>query len=464
MYYFIFFLCISSRLLTSIYYIEDIDSLRFAYSIIDEYNLLKLQPHFPGYAIFCFIANLLYHIIGNMGITFSIIGGISIFIIIYFSLKLINFDIYSKEGIVTALLIFFNPLFWLMSNRYMPDLLGLAFFIIAFYFLSYKDNKNIYIGTFFIGILAGIRISYLPLLLIPLIVIFINNKNKLLITLSLICGVIIWLLPMIYITGTNNLLIMALKHTAGHFTEYGGTVLTESDWIIRLKYFIHTFWADGLGGYWEHRSFLTILLSILLIPLFIYSAKYIKSILNNHPIIMSLLLSTFIYFIWIFLFQNIIYKSRHIMPIVLVLIIIFSLIIKFHLINKIKFYKTYLISLIIIMSIITINLSIQHKEPTAIYKVSQYLKHFNQPITIISIPLINYYLKSQNINAKYIDIDNINEKNSITRNLKTKKIFVIGNFKELIKDISLQSDTSFYHNPYVNRMWSTINIYSKTNL
>tara|TARA_Y100001970_G_C13782366_1_gene626024 strand:- start:201 stop:551 length:351 start_codon:yes stop_codon:yes gene_type:complete len=116
------------------------------------------------------------------------------------------------------------------------------------------------------------------------------------------------------------------------------------------------------------------------------------------------------------------------------------------------------------MSIITINLSIQHKEPTAIYKVSQYLKHFNQPITIISIPLINYYLKSQNINAKYIDIDNINEKNSITRNLKTKKIFVIGNFKELIKDISLQSDTSFYHNPYVNRMWSTINIYSKTNL
>ena len=50
--------CIISRLATSIYYIEDIDSLRFALSL-DDYSITKLQPHFPGYPVFCYIAKLL---------------------------------------------------------------------------------------------------------------------------------------------------------------------------------------------------------------------------------------------------------------------------------------------------------------------------------------------------------------------------------------------------------------------
>ena len=40
------FLCILSRLITSIFYIEDIDSLRFALAIQD-YSIINLQPHFP---------------------------------------------------------------------------------------------------------------------------------------------------------------------------------------------------------------------------------------------------------------------------------------------------------------------------------------------------------------------------------------------------------------------------------
>ena len=82
----LFFACIFSRLATSIYYIEDIDSLRFALSI-DEYNLLKLQPHFPGYPVYCFIAKILFFFTNSLGITFSIVGGVSLFVIIYFTLK-----------------------------------------------------------------------------------------------------------------------------------------------------------------------------------------------------------------------------------------------------------------------------------------------------------------------------------------------------------------------------------------
>ena len=122
--------------MSSIYYIEDIDSLRFALSIFDQFNLEKLQPHFPGYPVFCFIGYIFYNITGSLANTFSIIGSLSIFLIIYFSVLLIKPKQNSFNYSFIILLFFFNPMFTIMSNRYMPDLFGLALFVVSFYFNS----------------------------------------------------------------------------------------------------------------------------------------------------------------------------------------------------------------------------------------------------------------------------------------------------------------------------------------
>ena len=119
--------------ISSIFYIEDIDSLRFALSIYDKFDLSILQPHFPGYPVFCFFAKIIYLGIGSLGLSFSIIGAISTFIIIYFSLLITNFNINSKEGLFTVFIILFNPMIFLLSNRYMPDLMGLSVFVASFY-------------------------------------------------------------------------------------------------------------------------------------------------------------------------------------------------------------------------------------------------------------------------------------------------------------------------------------------
>ena len=71
-------LCLLSRAFTSIYYIEDIDSLRFALSLQD-FNVIKLQPHFPGYAIFCFLAKIIYFFTNSMGMTFSMLPRYTIY-------------------------------------------------------------------------------------------------------------------------------------------------------------------------------------------------------------------------------------------------------------------------------------------------------------------------------------------------------------------------------------------------
>jgi len=84
--FFLFFISISSRLFSSVFYMEDIDSLRFGLSAFN-YDVLENQPHFPGYPLFCFLFNLLYHITGSLGFSASIIGGFSIFVIIVFTQK-----------------------------------------------------------------------------------------------------------------------------------------------------------------------------------------------------------------------------------------------------------------------------------------------------------------------------------------------------------------------------------------
>ena len=263
----VLFACFISRMASTIYYIEDIDSLRFALSLYD-YSLENLQPHFPGYPVFCFFAKILYLIMPSMGISFSIIGAISTFVIIYFSLRLGNTEIKSPEGVFMSIIIFFNPMIWVMGNRYMPDLMGLALVsaILCFFILPQSRKGNLFAGFFLTGILLGTRLSYFPLVLIP----FFKNLQE---GLSLkkityfVSGILVWLIPLILLEGFDSLIISAKKQTLGHFTEFGGTAITENNWINRFLYTIESVWSDGLGGYWISRSWQTMFFSFFLIAL-----------------------------------------------------------------------------------------------------------------------------------------------------------------------------------------------------
>ena len=131
----VFISCIASRLFSTIYYIEDLDSLRFALSMID-YDVAKLQPHFPAYPVFCFIAKLLYAVIRRYALAFSLLGGLSTFFTIFFTLKIAKINITTLLGKITTFVVFMNPLLWLMSNRYMPDVMGVACLLASLHFTT----------------------------------------------------------------------------------------------------------------------------------------------------------------------------------------------------------------------------------------------------------------------------------------------------------------------------------------
>ena len=453
----LFAICVLSRAITSIYYIEDIDSLRFALGIQD-YSIINLQPHFPGYPIFIFFAKIVFFFSNSLGITFSVMGGISIFIIIHFTCKLARIELNSPAGLFCSSIIFFNPLLWILSNRYMPDTFGAAIMVAALYFLILHNDFNykLMVGTFLIGILAGTRLSYLPALIVPVAFAIYKSKTRKNLLYSFILGNIIWLLPLVWVTGWNDLIIAASKQTIGHFTDFGGTSITENNWSLRLKSFSSSIWADGFGGYLAGRHWLTIILSTLFAFISMLSVNTIIKDFQSNDVTKLLFYSLIVYSIWILFFQNVIYKSRHVIPILIVLLYFLAVGkgTSFWENHTSYFFSSLYIMTLVFVSIILVN---QHRSPSAISKLKDSLISIDSNDKIVCIPLVKYYLETHGINANYIDINSI-DKNNIPNNLDDA--IIIGNHPDLFNDtFQVISDSSYYHNPYVNRMWPEIHTF-----
>ncbi len=466
-----------SRLWSTIYYIEDLDSLRFALSMID-YNVVKNQPHFPAYPVFCFVTKLVYQLIGRYTVAFSIIGAFSTFLTIFFLVRSANIQPTSLLGALVIFFSTFNPLLWLMSNRYMPDMMGVACMMSCFYYLqpnNIKTNYNGLIGFFLTGILLGVRLSYTPFLF-PLLVanLFSTKGNRLKwyqLAISGVAGICTWLSPLILITGWSELIDSARIQSQGHFTDFGGTITTESNYARRTERLIEGVWADGLGFYWSGRHLTTVIptvcLSLLFCVSFIKSKPRIPIKISNFA--QTAILSCLAYLIWIFCFQNIIHKSRHVLPILPFAALFVAIFLTRVIENTSKIWSNFLFKEILILglasyTLVSFHLVSQHKKPTAIAQIHEHLKQvkndYQKPIQIISVPLIKYYLSAQGFNTKYLVVkqeEEFNLKKQLDQNADWITIGsalppeVIGDRKALAK--------IFYHNPYVNRMWSSLTVY-----
>lgn len=476
--------CVCSRLVSTIYYIEDIDSLRFALSMVD-YDVAKLQPHFPAYLVFCFTAKLLYILMGRYALAFSLIGGVSVTCIIYFTLKIAKIEGSTILGKIVILVIFLNPLLWLMSNRYMPDTMGVACLLASLYFTMAQDQNEgksllcrISVGYFLAGILLGVRLSYFPLLM-PLLLGQLKGPKRFTYIIAGVLGVLIWFIPLLLVTDWDSLIDAAQKQSHGHFLEFGGTISTHPTFWLRATKIIESLWADGFGLYWSGRHFITACTSITLIVIIIISYWHmvrlwfkekrnrVKKLLLN-PVFLGCIL----YLIWIFFAQNVIHKSRHVLP--LLPFISLGIALSCHRIamkqgavaqtnrkrNNIGFMFSMGIVVVFFISYsyVTIHTVVQHTKPTAIAQIHNYLhnklREQDEKFHVVSVPLIKYYLSSQALEAEFIviksDVDfaQLDEIDS--------DIVVIGS---PLPDRVAKVEKVFYHNPYVNRMWSEISLY-----
>lgn len=470
---------VATRLASTIYYVEDTDSLRFALSVSEGFDLVALQPHFPGYPVFWAAAGALYQMTGSFAASFSLVGGLATAAVVIFGIRLSGRDPLSAEGLAIGFLLFFNPMIWLMGNRYMPDLMGLAAALAALSLFTAPHRREsdrtgdtlppLAAAGFLTGLLAGIRLSYAPLLLpayLHALVRWRARRAGRLLALTL-AGSLIWFVPMAADTGWDALLDAATQQTEGHFTEFGGTVETDPHLAARAERMFEAVWSEGLGAWWRGRHPLTALVAVGLLLSAIEAVRAGtsapgRSLRRTTAIPLLLTASVLTYAIWIYFFQNVIYKSRHVLPLVAFACI--PLGIGLARLARGEAFRTAvqraasrLIAGVfaVAYATVTLVLVVQHREPTAIAQIKEYVEE-TRPETIVSIPLVNFYLSAQNIEADFLSIQDPADRARL--DTVGGSVMVIGRFPEIIPQNSATADT-FYHNPYVNRMWAEVEVH-----
>ncbi len=461
--------CIGSRLTTTITYIEDPDSLRFALSVADEFDVAALQPHFPGYPVFWAAAELFSLPTGSFSASFSIVGGFATAGLVWALLRLWKRPLRSTEGAVLAGVVVFNPLLWLMGNRYMPDLLGTTWAVATLAVLlrslpteSGCKERTALMGVVLAGLLAGLRLSYLPLLLVPTLLVLWRSSKRGRLLLAGTAAVAVWLVPMVLDTGLWTLIDVAWGQTTGHFTDFGGTVQTESDLGRRLVGTMQGLWADGLGGWWPERHWSTALVGAGALTAGGAGSWQLwrsGALRGQHARVIAA--GAVPYALWMFFFQNVVHKSRHVLPVLALLLPVLAA--GAAALWRARSWLSHGAVLVAAGAYATVTLVLvdQHRTPSAVAQAKAFVENTAQttsgPTRVASVPLVNTYLRTQQVEARFLSIEDSSDVRRL-REAETGRTLVVGTYASLLDRAPTRTRT-FYHNPHVNRMWPKVTVY-----
>lgn len=324
------------------------DQVDFALAL-KRYDLLAMQPHFPGYPYFILGGMVVNQFVNNPAQALAIFNSImmlSATVPIYLLAK--RYQTSNQAWLTTALI---------QSSSYMllivtqPMSEGAAMAALWWYVWSLclaKENQKFLfqlIPLFLFSIVLGIRLSYIPFASGILLLWWHDWKTlKSWKRLFIFCFFavffqLIWLFAVMASEGgMTSFFKLALSFTNGHFQEWGGTATTDEHSFLQRALtliFYNIIWT-GICN----QSFLLLFLYALLL-LSIYLKRPISKV-DTWPAIIGI-----VYFIWALFGQNI-DKPRHIIPVAA--IILFYLWIYFWR-NKLTLKKMMFVIVVLIIQI-----------------------------------------------------------------------------------------------------------------
>lgn len=410
-------LCLVTRFIFAGEYLEGWDDVDFALALHD-YDLAAFQPHFPGYFLYIAMGRLVLQVTNNnvaaLVLPNIIFGSLTVIPLYY-----LTADLYSKKvSILVTMLYIVNPLCWLQAERPMPDTTGLFFIILSiqlmYFSLTRVKNKIRYMsaGSFVLGIALGIKLTYFPFIFSWFFILYLliresgltpnsktsNNKTYrkviLLSVCSFVTGICFWLLPLISVAGIDGFLTGGFKFVNGHFTDWGGSIGTQSNLLIRIRDLYWCIFVNGLGFWWIDAHFMRLVSSLIIVAVIAVYLYYVSSKINfnrkwftwkmdyrKHIFLFTALVLP--YLTWIFTGQNLSHP-RHALPLIPVfLILISAAIIK----SNLHFLSKSAITVILLVS-------------SGIVSTNLILKHKNVPST--QLQLVNYVKENFNANSTRI--------------------------------------------------------------
>jgi MFS family permease len=184
------------------------DAVQFALAL-DEYDVVKHQPHPPGYILYVALGRLVHHWVGDAASSYVLLAvafsGVGTFVV-----YLLARAIYDRPTAVTAAaLLAVSPLFWFYGTVGLSYAGEALFASIVAYFafgaLTEASETDAWLAAGYLGLAGGLRQSLL-LLLFPLwlgaTLVGVRRWRAVGVGLAILAtAVLAWFVPMIWLTG-----------------------------------------------------------------------------------------------------------------------------------------------------------------------------------------------------------------------------------------------------------------------
>jgi hypothetical protein len=320
-----------SNLFFASLFVRSWDEVDFVLAV-DRYDLLAMQPHFPGYPYFIAGAKLVHEwvtdpvqslIIWNAALALS-----SALPITWLARRYIGL----APAIWTAVGIQSLPYLWLMGSRPMSECAGIAvlwWYLWSVRWAADRPQSNTRLGAVLLlfSILMGIRLSYFPFgIALVLLLIFQYTSlpdsrtrlRRLIMAIAAAGGAqFIWIAGLIQSEGTlQGFWKLSIVFVSGHFSEWGGGV---ADLNVPIVTRFVTLVTDHLiRDVWFSRSAALAVFYILFLALMGLGMWKLRGGVGDSSSDRKfgkwLLACLIAYGVWVLLGQNI-EKPRHIAPV-----------------------------------------------------------------------------------------------------------------------------------------------------
>jgi len=237
-------------------------------------------------------------------------------------------------------------------------------------------------------------------------------------------------------------------------------VQTESDLGRRLAGLVQGLWADGLGAWWPGRHPLTGVVGTGVFGLSALGTWRLSQEgrwRSRGTVLIALCAG--LYAAWVFFGQNVVHKSRHVLPLLPLLLTLPAA-------GAARLWKTrewggrtVVLGLAGVYAAVTLVLVEQHRDPSAIAQAKQFVEQqAERPgrTRVLSKPLVNTYLRRQQVEVRFLSVEDSSDVRRMRR-ADTGRTIVVGTYAAL-PDREPTRTKRFYHNPHVNRMWSTVTV------
>lgn len=297
---------------------------------VNRFDLMAMQPHFPGYPYFILGGKLVYLFMDNPS------EALTMFNILFYGSSL--FPIYKlcraflnrSFSFLSSAIIYSSSYSIITVNQPMSEGAALAalwwYLWSLFLVIKIKRSTAMFLPLVLLSVMLGIRLSYLPFTVGIIFLYYWKVKNNsmtirdiLIFSFFGLAFQCFWIGALVISEGSIlGFVKLSLAFTTGHFNEWGGAVDTSKiSFFERLTIFLkdNILWT-GIAA----KSLLTAFLYFILLITILF--RVLDKHMLKRPFINLLFIMFTCYFAWSLLAQNI-EKARHALPLVIFLVLFF---------------------------------------------------------------------------------------------------------------------------------------------